>query len=241
MNDVATTMKQALSSIGYSESETNSYFEEERVNYSLSVLASKGHEVQATFEDGKGKATIVFERPLSWLHFTLLGAGILPDMRIRLDSTTPISGDLIKKAFVGLGDIDADNHPTSPLYWKQHEKLYNGVFPQFLASILPIHRRRVLYIRQRVERSYFNKCQNSRYSSGIPSTARVTIVRDFKRFDGMICLDDPFENAEISLEYQLTSTFFEQPNGIEKLAAQLLSESVELGISLLNAGISVGV
>jgi len=57
----------------------------------------------------------------------------------------------------------------------------------------------------------------------------------------MICLDDPFENAEISLEYQLTSTFFEQPNGIEKLAAQLLSESVELGISLLNAGISVGV
>ncbi len=182
----------------------------------------------------------MIERPLSWLHFTLLGAGVLPDLRIRLDTITPISEDLIKKAFIGLGNIQ-HNCPTSPLLWKQNEDNKNEVSPEFLESILPKHRRRVLHVRQRLERSIYQKSNNTGNSFHIPSSATVTLVREFNSFGGMCCLQDSFEKAEIKLEYKLTSARFQTPYVIKQLTAQLLSESVELGRGLLCAGIRVGI
>jgi len=212
------------------------------LNYAISILVSKGYEVGAYFFDNRveiPKASSVSERPLNWVHFTLLGNGILPDARVRFRTTVKISNKLRKLAF---GDL----HGISPIVWKTVTTKPNDIsttfssesndVPMFCANMTPAMQKRVLYIRHYVAERYFMKrSDHTNFSMSI--RAKVTRVREFHRnhVDGAE-FGTPIEKTEMSLDFDVEVANRIVQNGahneMEQFACSILRETTELAMEL---------
>jgi len=244
--------------------------------YSVAMSISKGYEVTGTFEDrapctrqsagretqgheteSPSRASRMAERPLNWVHFTLLGNGCLPDMRVRLQTTEPISERLCAKAF--------GSEHISPIRWRAADSSsapesapaqggttqgmqcswIEAAVPEFRKDLTDMDRRKVLHIRQHLpsREKVFLKDRRLATDIQLHVKARINRVREFGRGDGKDGKMDqttPVDKAELIMEIEGNCLKLEGGGNFPyALARMILEEGLHVGEALKRQGVAV--
>eukprot|EP00555_Chaetoceros_dichaeta_P000625 CAMPEP_0198279484 /NCGR_PEP_ID=MMETSP1447-20131203/66952_1 /TAXON_ID=420782 /ORGANISM="Chaetoceros dichaeta, Strain CCMP1751" /LENGTH=354 /DNA_ID=CAMNT_0043974669 /DNA_START=1079 /DNA_END=2143 /DNA_ORIENTATION=+ len=217
------------------------------INYSISLSISKGYEVRADFVDSMNstkvpRAISISERPLNWVHYTLLGNGELADMRMKLRTIVPISERL---KFLALGD--SRNSP-SPILWRtnageeigddtapnhrNNDTSVQALVPVFSPHTDPSTKKKVIYIRHYIaEMNFKKKCDTFGFS--FEMHARITLVREFWREEGnSLDFTKPVKKAEIALDFSVEQASKLNTTEMEQFSCSILREGVHLAQEL---------
>ena len=205
------------------------------VNYSISVSISKGYEVRADFIDSVNNAKTpsaihTSERPLNWVHYTLLGNGELADMRIKLRSTVPISERL---KHIALG-----NSINSPILWRTpvgeegDDISVQALVPVFSPHTDPYTKKKLIYIRHHIaEKIFTKKCET--FGFKFEMCARTTLVREFLRKEcNNLDFNTPVKKAELVLDFSVEQVSELNITEMEQFSCSIIREGIHLAQEL---------
>ena len=158
------------------------------------------------------------ERPLNWIHGTILGSEKVPDARIRLQTTNSIS-EVMKNLALPRGLIPIVMRP-------------DGII-DFNEQLTEDEKSMVVYVRHLLKNNYYSKTVYLKSSNKHTSiSARIALVREYVRIeDGSIV--GPSERCELRLEFD-HDQLFERRVDYEELALVIVCATNELTNALKN-------
>jgi len=162
------------------------------------------------------------ERPLNWVHGTILGSGVIPDARIRLQTTHSIS-EAMRNFALPRGTIPF-------IFLPQDDRII-----EFDKHLTKDEKQKVVYVRRTWKTIHYRKTQHigpPSLDKSISIGACITCATEYVRLeDGT--LTGPSEQCEVRLEFD-HNLLFEPGANFDLLSKMIIVSTNSLENALKN-------
>jgi len=191
----------------------------------ISSALTRGFEVQLILNRDSSnnfRVESAVERSLNWIHGTILGSEVVPDARIRLQTTNSIS-EAMQNLALPRGHVPIVLRPDGTMDFNEH--------------LTEDEKRKVVYVRHLLKIAHYGKnvCLKSPCELYTSINARIALVREYVRIeDGTMV--GPSERCELRLEFD-HDLLFKRGINFEELARVIVYAINELTNALKTQGV----
>ena len=211
--------RQSLEALGFVLVKEESNF----AVFEASWFLSKRYEINVNYDVSSAQPKIEEkERPLHWVHGTILGSNKVPDIRIGLRMWKPLSDEMKKQILPPSG--------SPPIVLQKNGKLeYNEKVGKNLEK-------KLIFMKKPLNQIHYRKIERLNPYQNVVVDARITVADEYYRLSDEE-LDGPTKICEMNLSFDLTS-FFDIRTNYYEWSKVILEISLDVAKSLQQHGVT---